>query len=370
MGLAVSKAGIGWALPLTAYLASKVYDLSVFCLTDPPADPGFTAADALHLLNVYNPVEFGPASEKMQQMVDRWFWYQVCQCHVGTTPAAPAAPAAPSGLPGIATPGACIDKTGSMTQHTSGTKNLIPDPSVGGTFDPVAGLQSLTIELTHTPAATGAHDDFEIFFTRCDDLTCTFGHTTQVSIILHQGEHRFWTPPIGATDLKYVFTSSSHGGGLTDDRVDAHLVGQCNGTPIGPGANGCCPPDTNIQAELDKILGLVTLIQRQIVPFGYVPGTVHTALTGHGVLSVTGLIGVKIDITTDPTTLGVEGNTPPILFDRGFFTWGTPDGYPQSERLERTHQLSLPNRASAFTDFAYDLHPGVEVTITELVREP
>jgi hypothetical protein len=125
-----------------------------------------------------------------------------------------------------------------------------------------------------------------------------------------------------------------------------------------------------LRAEIDQILGLVTLIQRQSVPFAYVPGTVHTGLSGAGTLSVQGLIGAKVAFTTLPSELGRVGTSPVELFDAGFITWGTADGYAQSEHLEHSPQLSLPARCSAFTSLAYDLHPGVVVTITELVREP
>jgi len=51
-------------------------------------------------------------------------------------------------------------------------------------------------------------------------------------------------------------------------------------------------------------MAMVTLIQRQAAPFGYVPGAIHAGLTGTGVIAIQGLIGCKVDITTLPTQLG------------------------------------------------------------------
>lgn len=115
---------------------------------------------------------------------------------------------------------------------------------------------------------------------------------------------------------------------------------------------------------------MVTLIQRQSVPFAYVPSTAHAGLSGAGTLSISGLLGVKIAVTTLPGAIGRKSTTPEEIFDAGFITFGTPDGYPSSYRLEHHPQLILPARCSAFTQLAYDLHPGVVITITELLREP
>jgi len=75
-------------------------------------------------------------------------------------------------------------------------------------------------------------------------------------------------------------------------------------------------------------------------------------------------------MTLGPGFLGQEGTSPTEYFDAGFLTWGTPDGWPQSFRLDHDPTLNFPRRAGLFTTLDYDLHPGVTVTITELVREP
>jgi hypothetical protein len=136
----------------------------------------------------------------------------------------------------------------------------------------------------------------------------------------------------------------------------------------------CCQLTTalleQVLSGVNAAVQAITLIQRQAVPFAYVPSTVHTALSGAGALSISGLIGIKIAVTSLPSTLGVEGTSPPKHFDLGYVTFGTIDGFGQAVRLERNPQVILPPRCSAFTDLDYDLAPGVVVTITELRREP
>lgn len=132
----------------------------------------------------------------------------------------------------------------------------------------------------------------------------------------------------------------------------------------------CCPPDVTTQAYLDLILQAVTLIQRQSVPFGYVPATTHAALSGAGSLTIGGLIGVKVDLTTIPASYGRSGTSPTEYFDLGWVTFGTPDGFPSSFRVDKELNLLTPRLCGAYTVLDYQLAPGVIATITELVREP
>ena len=145
------------------------------------------------------------------------------------------------------------------------------------------------------------------------------------------------------------------------------LCGTTTGdTPAAP----CCPPDPAIAAMIQQIWEQVNLIQRQAVPFAYIPGTVHAGLSGNGTIGISGLLGAKVDVTTLPASYGRAASLPVEYFGLGFITFGTADGYPSSYKLEHDPQLMLPARCSAYTDLSYDLAPGVVATITELVREP
>jgi len=120
---------------------------------------------------------------------------------------------------------------------------------------------------------------------------------------------------------------------------------------------------------LDRILGMVTLIQRQQVPFAYVYGSNHTALSGDGELSVSGLLGVSVDVTTLPASYGVADGTPETHFGLGYINLGTDDGWTSARSIDHDGTLLLPSAAGVFTRIGYSLSAGVVVDIRELVRE-
>lgn len=140
--------------------------------------------------------------------------------------------------------------------------------------------------------------------------------------------------------------------------------------PIVQNVTPCCPPDVTTQAYLDLILQAVTLTQRQAAPFGYVPGTVHAGLTGAGTIDIQGVLGAMIEVTTLPSRAGSEGSGPTEYFDLGWVSFGTPDGWPTSYRIDKQKTLCIPRAAGLYTQIDYDVPDDVVVTIRELVREP
>jgi hypothetical protein len=357
---------LAWLIPVIPLVGLAPLTLSTFCATDPPAVPTFTSAETNALLQLQFGADFDSGLAKVKDLALNAIWYDACQCTAGSpTPLAPPAP--PAGTPITQFPVAptnqpCYSNTFTSVTATGGN-------TFRGGFVVPAGLAP-TAFLYHcvgTPGSGSVPGDFTWEFQQWDSTGATIQTDTFLVATPSQTVDHIVTAKAGvhSVNLQQNANTGNYTQAITGSRID----GYC-GTQPGALQQPCCPPDPATQSYLDNILKLVTLIQRQIVPFAYVPGNVHAGLSGAGVLAIHGLLGIKIEITTDPTNLGVEGTSPALLFDRGFFTWGSPDGYPQSERLERTNQLSLPSRASAFTELAYDLHPGVVVTITELVREP
>jgi hypothetical protein len=378
---------VAWAVPFAAYIALKTYDLSVFCAVDPPADPGFTALDAIALLNVYNPFVSGPAGAKFQQLVDRYAWYAFCQCTSVTTPAPPAAPAAPVGLPQINAPvgtpptaGACWDKlaTGLVGGTTALAKNytdqLVPPGATHSQNNTgMAGLATAiplplptSITVTTTTDAGGGTSQIDFNWGFFNAAGAQVGGNT---VTLNPASTFVTNQAIPATAVYWWFGIDEAGTPNTLT-CSMRLQAWCAGTSPTTVAAPCCPPDPLLTGMLNQILGLVTLLQRQTAPFAYLASTVHAGLSGAGTISIQGLLGVKTVSTARPTSLGQTGTSPTEFFELGWLSFGTADGYPHSVRLEHDPQLVLPARCSAFTSLAYDLHPGVTLTITELVREP
>ena len=114
---------------------------------------------------------------------------------------------------------------------------------------------------------------------------------------------------------------------------------------------------------------LVTLLQRYGLPFKYLLGPAHAGLSGAGSLPISGLVGVRCDITSALPAKQLEG-TPPYLWDLGWMSIMTPDGMIQEQRITRDTQVWQPQLVQEASTFGYFLKPGVVATVTELQPEP
>jgi len=184
-------------------------------------------------------------------------------------------------------------------------------------------------------------------------------------------EETFAVPPTAVGYEIHSSASASHGWYVT---LRADFLCDAPGTTVGP----CCPPDpilTGLIMQLAQQLALVsrdlTLVQRQAVPFGYVPGANHTGLSGAGELAIADLLGARVTITaTTPGTIGSSAGNPERLFGAGYVQWGSADGFTPRVWLDQVETLTFPPYAGAYTLLAYSLPPGVVVDILELEREP
>lgn len=376
-----------WTYPYLPWMrALEIGDVGSFCAGDPPS---FTLPSAPDL---YNFVTGGPAGQVqvvntfLQNLARYYIWYSLCKCSSGATPAPAAAPAAPANLPQInpssvvtpLNPASCANASTSPLQSSipagPAQYNSYDWTGLGGTSSITRWVGSLTnpttlaIQVTHTLVDPGPHENGTLtvrwYNGHVGGLTTLFDNTFPVSA----GTSASYVLPIpSASNYAAILWTAPHS---TTDTLSVVSQIYCGGTPGSLSGQGCCPPDPMVLATLKQVLDTVTLIQRQAVPFAYIVGLVHSGLSGHGVIAVSGLLGMKIDITTIPPSLGRTGTTPEEVFDLGWLTWGTPDGYPSSFRLEHHPQVSMPSRCSGYTTFAYDLAPGVVITLSELIREP
>jgi hypothetical protein len=361
----------GWFSALVAgAIAGAHYELSTFCGNDPPVEPTLSAQDFVDALSLVGGVDKIIAEKKILDWVGSHIWYDVCKCVDGTIPTPIGYQSNPGNLPqrdpvGVVPPVVVTPCQSSDTVHvlTVGGTNTI-------TLAQLPGNQPVTAQFTSTLSG---------------DLTCS-GQTNMYSVnaagtaTLLQGksygngfpnnsEHSLLLPVPAGTDHVIVVEQLAGTAGHTATITTSVRV-YCGGNNPGSLVQPCCPPDPILAGQLQQILDMVTLIQRQAVPFGYIAGTVHSTLSGAGAISISGILGVKVAIDTLPTPYGVAGTSPPEHFDLGFVTFGTADGFPSAFRLTRNPQVMMPARASVYTDLDYDLSPGVVVTITELLREP
>lgn len=377
IGGLLSRIPARWAGFFGGLIGGITYDLSTFCLTDPPAVPALTSADALAILNPLDPIAKSNALLKIEQLIAAYIWYDLCKCSAVATPAPPAAPAKPADWPDVNPPtlpnetnSACdavVSPTVQMLSNSNSPRFFGTRASAGG-FGPhwtAIGATVARFTVTYTSAGGTHSPQMKIYFWPTNAITETVATVHQQGY----GVSTFDLPFPAGFNMGFVVEA------VTEpylpnctDTVQVNVDVYCGGAPNAL-LTPCCPPDMSLAAQVQELLEIVTLIQRQVAPFAYVPGAVHATLSGTGHFSIQGLLGVKVDITTLPPEIGNQAGTPPQLFDAGYVTFGTADGYDHSWRVEHDPTLILPVRCSAYTDVGYTLAPGVVVTITELARE-
>jgi hypothetical protein len=365
--------GVSWTNPYLGLLGLLPIVVSSFCGSDPPAMSALSSAEVAALSGQTFDADYFSALAKIKDTILNAIWLDICQCTSGSL-STPSFPSPTTGTPIYQGPAAsttpCRDYTeasGVANNSTSGAAQIVnghPDGGVLQSFSLLGGTVTL-VEVTFvntTVSGGGATGSTIIQYVNQAGgvlANVTFGTTPGLTLSVTS------VPPLGADRFSLVQSTSGSGTVKWDG---TRCKRWCNGDQ--PNVASPCAPDAATLAQLDAILSMVKLIQRQAVPFAYVPGTTHTGLSGAGVIDVSGLIGAKADITTLPDRFGREGTSPLEIFDLGFITWGTPDGWPSSFRLEHDPLVMFPRSAGLYTEIRYDLEPGVVITLTELLREP
>ncbi len=324
--------------------------------------------------------EFGAglvAAELVLQVIQNQLWYIICECSSGTQPTPPTGQSEPTGLVQINPPAivtnnpvdTCLTATSPTGQQSAlAAFRLFGVRLTAGGGPPMALPAGATlIRAVLTSNSVGATHKTALFSYYPYPTPSQENPSNQ--FLVASGASRTVDIAVPAGNYGFCMDLGTSDGTSTTDTGFATIAVYCGGQP-GQIQTPCCPPDPQLTGMVTRILEYVTLIQRQAVPFGYVPGTAHTGLSGAGQLSISGLLGVKVDITTQPSRLGTAGSSPERVFDAGYITFGTADGWPTSYRVNADPTLALPARCSAYTELDYDLSTGVVVTITELLREP
>jgi len=364
--------------PLLPYLA-PLYIASVtdFCADEPPGYPDLTG---LTVAAVLAGGEVGAglvAAEALAQTFLNLVWYRTCQCITGTTPAPPTSPTLPD-LPAINPPAivtlpngtGCANYAGGpVVPGFTGVVGVIgSDAHAGGTYLRLpAGVTRADINVA-SQAVGAVHAPAQWRFvtaTSADARTLVAGSTVSSGGTFHTSV----AVPAAQQDF-FLDVVQASGASATTDTFTATIDFYCGGALPGQPTTPCCPPDPILSGVLAQILRAVTLIQRQAAPFGYVAGATHAGLADNGSLTISDLLGVKVEVTTLPDSYGRLSGDPIEYFGLGFLTWGTTDGYRTSTPLEHEFQVIFPPQAGVYTSLGYSLAPGVVVTVTELVREP
>lgn len=367
---------MGWAVVYFATIGILSYDLSVYCASDPPAQPTITPGDLIALLlgPLTGGLDYLTAVQKFRDLAGNLLWPTLCMCNVVGTPAATPL-AEPAGAPDnnplpAPTTQPCLTVTPTGVGVTNGNSHtlqvgLFPAgaTSCRYTWQTVATTApGPNLRVTIDQQQTTGPSTFIVVKT--DNLTISPGHQAVLSVAVD--------PRADAWALSYTGVGGAAGtsrpeawpGVATWAPFDVYCNGDIAGTTVQP----CCPPDTISTGLLQQILQLVTLMQRQAVPFATVHGAVHSGLTGDGSFSVQGILGLSVSLTTLPARAGGTAGTPDTIFDVGWVNVGTADGYGPRQFISSNPLLVGPVAGDA-TVVGYSLPADVVAEITELVRE-
>lgn len=372
IGGILSRYGVTWAIRFAAFLGSLTFDVNTFCESDPPADPGFTATDAGDLIGLSDVVAQAAAAVKLGQLVQRFAWFELCQCDSGSA-TVPSAPAAPTDLPQVDPPSLPRPATTACATQSSDPGITYCGANNPGLMNPLAtnGLNVTAVRVTiteHNTSGSGFLGSAKMNWfnatalIRADTSTVALGPGTTV--------HIFPAPPSGAISGQPSVVGTG-AAGVDCAQFATTMEYFCNGDQPGGVTTECCPPDPIVAARLNQILEYVTLLQRQIAPFASIDGTAHTGLSGAGHFDLTEtLLGVRVSATTIPSNYGVSFGDPNEHFDLGFVSIGDGDEWWGSRPIDKATILWTPRWAGMATRIGYTLRPGVVATITELRREP
>jgi hypothetical protein len=384
------------AAVLAPLIVGAPFETESFCQNAPPDDPGLTAADVADALEFTNPLISVPAIAKVKDWFYHQYWYKICGCSGGTTPA-PTAPSNPNvtvgpdtNLPGPQPSGPCWQASTSVhlapgdaftTPQVDLTKLLVPQgagyvTATGmtnqGAVTTFANLTNFNIQTVEWSVSGDVPYDSVgygmVFISTTTAPPATSTHTTQV---LAAGQtFRQAGQGLAAQTGPLWFGIGGYNPDDIAHEVTLTVSWNCGTGPQLPNTP-CCPPDPNVALTLNQILGIVNALYQSIpTPINsFAEGVAHSGLTGSGSFGISGTaISVKIHLDVIPSSLGHDESALEFYFDLGYLAFTTVEGSYSSTRINFQDQVfSIPTLGYTIN---YSLHPGVHATVTELLRGP
>lgn len=194
--------------------------------------------------------------------------------------------------------------------------------------------------------------------------------STGTSTLAHTVGHFSWFPfALSATQIS---DNKAAAGGTTIYQPPTYTPPP-DGTPTG-GTPPTCSTSQDVCNQLfltdQLLLGLSTqlsMFQARERPQFYRVEHVHSGLTGSGVLTVLDILGLRVQLTTVPSTWGSTAETPRRLIPAaGSIQAGISGEYTDNFQLHYEDEVLMLG-ASWASQVRYNLRPGVVATLTELV---
>jgi hypothetical protein len=366
-----------WLRHFIAPINGLPIDTDVLCGSEPPDPLTLSAEDLLALREPLRLGLFQVAVSKLTALVLQRAWYEYCQCSGASTPAAPAIQAEPADAPNVDPPnlvGPCAVRDQTCTNSQFGGKTFSNDapclasPTVQPFAPLPAGATMIRIIGTHVSSLSAdGIVQFYVNVRRSDGTGLTL--TPQPVAI----------PRLGTKTQDYAFAAGTYvdwqtvggtasGGNHNTETMRLQTEIYCGNLP-GQLQQACCPPDPVLLSKLDQALALLTLVQRQHVPFAYVPGLTYAGLSGNGEVTFSDpILRLKLELTTLPGNYGLAEGHPDQVYDVGTLAIGTADGFEPPQWITNSPMLlQVPGDA---VRIGYALRPGVVATITTYSREP
>lgn len=384
-------------------IAGMSFELSSYCATDPPADPGLTAGDIGDALNFTDVSVSIPALEKIRQWFGSQYWYEICQCTGTSTPTAPTASdpgpiSTNAGLPG-ATVGPCYVTHAAPVWTPSGANTFLDLttqllPATGSTTNRTSTAGGFSHTVTTIPFPAGTQGPYFVGqYVGADYGAISNSPTMELSTWNASGTEFQWGnigsydnrnagPPVtwdpvmsnlgalwaaaGANPVSWsvqiVNSNGTSAGHEFEFKLD--IGAMCTGNVL---QTACCPPDPSLDFKLGQILGLLQTIYSTIpvrAP-NYAAGTTHTGLTGDGTISLAATTtAIKVGISATGAGYGQISGTPVTYLSSGWLTPVTNQGPEAGIRLTRDGQvIPLPEATSALD---YTLPLGQTISVQEL----
>lgn len=370
--------GWEWLYDYLPYMQSlAIGDVGTFCAVDPPTFGLPSASDFYTFITGGYASQNDLVTQFINDVMRAYVWYHLCQCSSGTTPSAPSPATPPSGIvainppaivsPNPATPCLAFD-SGTVGPATTTALGVYPIGWASGQplYPVPAGASYFTMTATRVVAGS-SHNIQGVAAAFYEDQAGTLHVNSATASIGPSTPTAAAVLPVSPNMAYFVITDGSTGGNT--DLVDVSFEFFCNGQVPGGTISSCCAPDPLASGLLAQILAAVTLLQRQVSPFAYVPGAVHSGLSGMGQFAIQGDIGLSVDLTTVPSRAGLVVGDPNVIYGCGWISIGTADGWLHRELISANPFLAMPRDMGAMTLVGYSLLPGVIATITELVRE-
>lgn len=101
----------------------------------------------------------------------------------------------------------------------------------------------------------------------------------------------------------------------------------------------------------------------------YVAGASYVGLTDQGTIALSPTtVGVQVNVTTTPSTVGADLGNPLHLWHVGWLNWGDGFNFRDREWITSATFQSFPREPQYAPSIGYSLEPGVVVDIVELLE--